>query len=365
VIRLSQETLREVRIHVTDAAGKPVPFVYVQARERRGTNRSAQGQTDGKGVVLLQLPAGAFTVQVSFVRETTFAQPAPIELEPDQTEATFVLQTAAITTGTLLDPSGKPLAWATLEVHGASERAAWVWTDEAGRFRISTEEGVVFEIVFKGKVGPSQKERYRSVQKPMEGRLEGVRAGSTDVEFRATAVQTDGSLSIRVLSPSGAPIENQFVSIRPAPAGMGTQRTDADGRVLLSKLLAREVQIFLHFVGSPEQPWLAPPGPKATPDGREIVLRLRKGDTIEGVLLKADGTSAGMGSVAVMKGKQHVSNARSDAEGRFVVVVEAGDPGPYSLRGMVQIPGGNAHGAFAKGVQPGATGVELRFETIK
>ncbi len=279
-------------------------------------------------------------------------------------EVVIVLEPAIVTKGVLLDPQGKPLAWAQLQIRVAGEQTTWLFTDGDGTFSVTTKMGAVLDIEFAGNVGPSKSQRYRTEQKPIVGKLEGARAGADDVVIRSTALQLDGSVIVRVLDPKGNPIEGLAVNVYPVTVRRASPRTDADGRVKIEKLLVKELNYSVGFSATARQPWFVPTTKPFVPEGQEIVLRLRTGTRIEGTLLTAEGAPT-PGHISVLRGKKSVGNAQADKDGHFVAVVDPGQPGPYRLQSTVHQQGAKPVTALVDDVQPGDTGIELRFQAPK
>ena len=63
-------------------------------------------------------------------------------------------------------------------------------------------------------------------------------------------------------------------------------------------------------------------GVGATPAGQQIVVALRKGVAVRGVVVHADGLPA-KSEVVVSRGGQPVGTVATDAEGKFALIVPA------------------------------------------
>lgn len=361
---LTMDMGREVRVHVVDEDGNPVPGCYVAAYAKdRGS--TVQAKVKGDGLVVLRLPPKIMELRVWFKGDFDFVAPEPTDIGAEETEARIVLQRAALTTGQVLAPDGTPVPWAQIEVRHGEERLATVYAVEAGRFEYRAARGTVFDLVFAGYAGTSAKDRYRFEALPMRGVVENVRAGATDVRIRSTALASDRSLTVRVLDPAGRPVAKVGINLDPAPTTRAPRFTGSDGTLEIKGLRDIETKVSLSFGSTREQPWCSPPARTLVPTGQTIEMRLVAGTTIEGTLLDERGKPMAIGGVYLHIADKLVSWAKVDGEGRFVAVVHPDETRPVKLQAYKHVAGGQALRASAENVLPGATNVVLRFERLK
>ncbi len=358
VVRLRQEAARAVRVLVTDEDANPLHGMYVQAS---GQRKNVRSQTDENGVAMLQLPPIPMQIRLFLGPDGGWLPPQSIKLSADAMECTFVLEKAVLTSGTLLDPAGKPLPWATMDVEEKGKRIEWARTNAEGKFYVRTRRDLTFSIVFYGKVAPDKSRRYRPDTAPMKGRTDAVRAGTKDVVIRATALDASGSLRVRVLDPEGNPLQGILLSLNPSPVKSQFPQTDADGWARLEGLQRRLTRVEAMFTSSLERPWLRPRVEHAMPDGQELVLQMRRGARIEGTLLKSDESPASGGTVTVWIDKRPAFQAQANEQGRFVVVVDPDEKRSILLQSQQRLPNGTFLMARQDSVRPGDTGIVLRL----
>ena len=150
---------RAIRGLVRDAAGTPVPDVYVQARpvETVGRGSYSRGTTDARGwFELTDLPAVAHSLSLAYGGEWTL-DGAPVALdsltvepvEPGANPLELVLPALdARVTGRVVDAAGEPVAraWVYREREGQGF-AAGVLCDAAGRFELAVPSAAPVTLV--------------------------------------------------------------------------------------------------------------------------------------------------------------------------------------------------------------------------
>ena len=191
-----------------------------------------------------------------------------------------------------------------------------------------------------------------------------VGAGTEGLVLRATPLDTNRELTIRVLDPDGKPVEKVVLRVTEPSNEPRLVETGPDGRAHWNNMPAVPLRPTLATWrgATRDRPWLEPNFESATPDGQEITVRFRAGIPVEGTVEKQDSSPAVHAVVQVLQGDDVVRVARADRDGRFVAILDPAFEGTVQLRCQASAPGGKQVFSAVAEVQPGQAPVTLRLE---
>jgi len=180
---------------VTDDASTPVAGAVVSVALPGGRHRE---QTDGNGQARFAVPPDTLEVSVSVepppgIPMLSAMSPA----HPDFGECRLVLTRAAPVTGRVLGTDGTPLARATVVARWSESGGTMAATDVEGGFSILVPLGARADLSLPGEVAGRLE--------PIAGEASGVPAGTSEVVIRATRIELDRTLRVRVLSRTARP----------------------------------------------------------------------------------------------------------------------------------------------------------------
>ncbi len=344
---------REVTVRVVDDEGAAVAGVdvYVYGED----DEPPFGRTDARGEVRLQVPPTNREVAVFLASHhgDLLHDGAVVELEPDQTEATFRVTRSAPLSATVLDPDGVPVAGAHVLVERADETWSLAVSGADGRFSTRVPRSGRVNVVFHGVAAREQGE----VDLGIAGRVDGVAPGA-DVVLRCERIPSDRQLTVLVRAPSGDPVAGALVHVNGPVAQVASGRTDTSGRAAFEDLPARPLGVSvagLSAATATATVLLQPLPLRVTPAGQEIALTCRAAVPLRGIALDADGRPA-RGHVRCLLDGEFVSTAPLDADGRFAVLAPADEPGPFRVE---LLTGADTVAAAADDARPG--GPDLRL----
>lgn len=318
------------------------------------------------------LPPGKFDVSVT---ASGYAPQRVSGLEVSAAqEATFgliSLERGAIVEGEVVDRGGQPLAGATVFVHppgavGMSGDAVLRFASEAeetrqgvsgadGSFTVrGLTPGVTADVTVRREGFVTQ--TIRHVELPPAAPLR-------------VALEPSARVSGRVVDTGGEPVAGATVTVRAPdaalPVGLEGQlvETDVSGTFVLLDLAAGRVAISAmarDYLSS--EPLLLDLGPRA--DVKDVELTLRRGATIEGVVLTSSGQPATAARVTLhnaptperMLEREIAGFARTDGEGRYRL--EGTPAGPQSLSASQE---GYRTAIRELVVQPGVNQLDFRL----
>jgi hypothetical protein len=216
--------------------------------------------------------------------------------------------------------------------------------DEEGRFEATVPlEGRV-DLVFRPMSGGVQH----------EGRIIGVMAGSEGLVLRLRELSFDRFVDVLVLASDGTPVAGL-----PVFAGNAHATTNDQGRARIEKLADQEVAVKCGWSVRTPSGDVFPLAVKAVPRGQEILLRFRKGVPVDGVILGTDGRPL-RASITAREGREQVSFAQADDQGRFTIHIPADPTEPVRVGCAARTMDGKLLSAHAD-VLPGATGIRLQL----
>lgn len=356
---------REFRVRVVDESGQPVPDVQVQCECEGFTGATAR--TDQNGIAVAQVDGPVALVRVFLDPSTGFLGPEPVHAKRGASRAEVVLRRGGRIRGTVVDEEGEPVAGAAVSARWrAGNRSHWAsggFSSDDGGFELIVPPGTVVRLLAEVSGGDLDEASTPS------GSLDGVRAGDSAVRLVVGLPVMDGSITVRLLAPDGTPLAGEGVMTNP-PGGRRwiTETTDTAGRAHFTGLPRIELGFLGRWLpgtdpeGAASYRYPAPRVVRAVPEGQEIVLQCPEAATITGAFVDADDTPrAGALVSAFLDSGLGVANARTDADGRFCLLVPADELGSYTIRVQWSpAPGERAvHCGMTSGVHAGDTDVRI------
>jgi len=283
------------RIAVEGPDGAPLPGVAVQARGHDGSG-SVRQETDAEGIADFAGLPGPVTVSV--LAPKGLVTPARIEIEPRGQTERVRLARAAVVSGIVTSLAGEPkpgfiVRAKELGRDGELESEFSDVTDGEGRFSFDVPDDATVDLICDGTrwVSPAT---GRTQWVPLEAALHRVRAPAESLHLRLAPIPKDGSLSVRVVDETGAPLEGTRVfarNWREANDGMEAV-TDAQGVARFDGLHRLE-----HSIGctprerepSEGRHWIHPMTMRVLPEGQEVRLELVAGRLVIASVVDAAG----------------------------------------------------------------------------
>lgn len=351
------------QVRVVDQAGVPVKGLRVMLTTDGA--RQATGVTNDSGVVDADVGGEVTLVQLLGAEAAGFVRPDSVHPGAGTRATEVVLERGVPIDGTAVDSSGEPLAQVSVRARWTTPTGMrWAFaphTSEDGRFRVIVPPGQAVDLdgTWTSRGGPPRP--------ALVGWLRGVEGGGPERSLRLTEPPRTGSVTVRLLDPDGDPIVGERVmTLPPGARAYEMAETDGTGRARFEGLPRTVLHFLGHWVLSHDgsvgvaERYPAPRTVYAEPDGQEIVLQVPPPATIEGVFVDRDGTPLS-GALVSALGGSGAANALTDGQGRFRLLIDAEQPGPYRL--MVQwspVKGERAQqcGSIG-GIHAGDTGVRI------
>lgn len=316
-------------LEVVDDTGAVVPGLHVDVLWEGG---EVSGATDQAGLVCLRAQDDDVRVRVNhtFHKEYLGADPVPMQRRAGRRQ--LVLPSERRIAGRVLVSGGKADSIRVSVARsgpaadpGGDARPLETEPADDGTFEVFVRSAdpvdVVAEVWFDISLPGGTEGRCRSF--PARSRVPGVVPGTSDLEIRVQSPATDGTLTVRVESPDGAPWKNAGVWLEEAADGddagawVGEFLTDASGAVRIEGL----PRVRLRIGASPN---VDPPGSiessrtaEAFPDHQSLTLRLRKRLRVAGIVEDEDGRPLAGMQVRILDGDREVSACDSGADGTF------------------------------------------------
>ncbi|MHC4136984.1 MAG: sigma-70 family RNA polymerase sigma factor [Planctomycetota bacterium] len=337
---------RRFAVVVEDENGDPVPGAVVSALHDGGGSRARTGE-DGRAVLTvvgkIRSIGPPWVLSFGSREQPPYLPAESIEdLPAERTEARFVLRIGKWIQGGVVDPDGRPLGRAILELRQGAESLQQWSTDDRGNFRVAVPGAGTVDVLVRGRY-VSQKGLPGHQQDTLwSGELRGVAPGATGLTLVARPVPRDRKVRVVVLTPDGDPLPGVTVYFQPAPLDHAARPpvTGADGSVTLAELPASEIEIRVSFQSQKD---FVPPKPATVvPESQEVVLRCREGILLSGVVVLAGGTPASGASVNALRDGILVV-VRADDAGHFRVLVPVEGEGPLRLFTNYPGPDGKTH----------------------
>lgn len=325
---------RRFAVVVEDENGDPVPRAVVSVDHEGGRSQAETGP-DGRAELTvagtIRSVSPPWVLSFGDHDRRPYLQAEPIgDLPAERTEARFVLRLGKWIRGRVVDPEGRPLGRAILELRQGAEPLHEWSADDRGSFRVAVPVEGVLDLLVRGRYVPQKGMPGYQHDLLWSGELRGVVPGTSDLVITARPTPRDRNLRLVVLTPDGAPLPDAAVYFQPAPPERTARPplTGKDGGVTLEELPAREIQIRVSFRS--QQDFVPPELVTVMPDGQKVVLRCREGVALCGVVVLAGGTPAAGANVNAVRDGTQVSG-RADGAGRFRVFVPAEDEGPIRV----------------------------------
>ncbi|MHC4956284.1 MAG: carboxypeptidase regulatory-like domain-containing protein, partial [Planctomycetota bacterium] len=333
-VEIRFEAQRELTVTLLDPDGKGVPDAWFIVQHEGGTQN---GKTDSSGRARMRVKGTVKLLQLNFITgppdDVAFQLPVMREnIGADVSELTIHLKRAGVVRGVVLLPDGKPCYKPLLAVRvggaGGKELRSAFGNDD-GSFRAEIPLDASADLVFKG--FGRKGERSVDLNSPYVGVLRAVTPGATGVTMRLRGIDSDRSLTVRVLTPDGRPMKGIRIFTQQANRFFVT---DEDGRYTFTGLLAREATVQA-FPDDRNAAGLVPPvAAVVVPEGQEIEMRFRKGTPLLGSVSPGPGEQGHI-YVVLYDGKRAIATANCDKEGRFelLLALDAGN-GPFRIQAI-------------------------------
>ncbi|KAF0243440.1 MAG: hypothetical protein FD180_3330 [Planctomycetota bacterium] len=323
---------RIIAVTVADMRGTAVRGALVALPREEG---APSALTDERGGATLTGFDEYVAVQVMSAPEDGRRYLLPPEdlLYPGDNEARFVLEDAGLASGVVLTPRG--LAWKGGAVAAVEKEGTLGWsistaaTDIEGRFEITVPLGKTVILVPEfGEREPTIKESADEAPVRVIGSLGGVKAGDRDLVLQLQVEPLDRSLKIRVESPTGKAVAGAPVSLfEQLETPLSSRITNAVGLAEFPGLPAR--MLMVEVSPPPGDPaaaeWVKGIVRRVVPEGQELVVRLRAGFRISGVILKPNGEPCAGASVCTMIRRPDSGVVTVGADGRFSLLFDSED----------------------------------------
>jgi RNA polymerase sigma-70 factor (ECF subfamily) len=346
---------------LVDADGRPVSGAYVAAVGRGGPSEvdwsSAQSDAEGRFRCADLAASLRHALLVHHTHFATVVYDFPLEerTTPELELGTFVLRPPGLVAGRVLDAEGRGIAGATIELAGTNRDRRSLVTDplasqeEVGESYVSQRETFTYEegrFWFGGTPeGDFTLTARASGRAPLATTPltlgPGERRSDVRLEF-----PVGGTLRGRVVDESAVGLGGVIVRAKPEPPQRGLRyeiatRTAPDGTFELRDLPAARytLEVFPFIPGDvPGSSTLAPSLysylEHVSPDAEPVVLTVRRGLFIEGVLRNASGEPLYGYSISIVnQAGEGGLGATTDSEGRFRLGVEPGTTWTLTVSG--------------------------------
>ncbi|HEU4395788.1 MAG TPA: hypothetical protein VFS92_09495, partial [Planctomycetota bacterium] len=259
-----------------------------------------------------------------FTAPRRFVWPHPQMVKPEGQEVVLRLRRAGEVRGVVLGPDRKPVGGLSITVTDSA--GAWVggaFAKEDGSFSIPVGLGDTVDLAISGQRMKAQGSGRMEEASPYRGERKGVVCPAEGVEIVTTMVESNRSITVRVLDLEGRPMAHVPLSIL-KPGERTYPQTGEDGRLTVEGLLAEEIRVMafmptLVVGGPPPLPdgAILPEPVKVVPDGQEITLRLRTGVPVAGTVLDSEGRPAAGARVDLQTMDYVLASAFAGPDGRF------------------------------------------------
>ncbi|MEK7468804.1 MAG: carboxypeptidase-like regulatory domain-containing protein [Planctomycetota bacterium] len=345
-LRLPQA--RIITVTVVDARGAAVAGAQVVVSSERANDDPKQGcvPTNELGVARLT-SYGDFPV-VEVVETPAFGRryvlPMQTQLYPDDgNDVRFVLEDAGIASGVVLTPRGRPFKGGVVATLRGKDTVSTAKTDAEGRFEATVPEGetVTLAIDF-GEKAPALQEAEDTWPVRVTGSLPGVSAGARDLVLQLQVQPLDRTLRVKVESPTGGPVAAAAVRLYEVYESPASARvTDQLGVAAFTGL--PPVKLLVEVSPPDDDPaaidWVKGLVRNVEPQGQELVVRLRAGFRIAGVVLKPDGEPCAGASVCTLIKRPDSGIVVVGADGRFSLLFDSEDVDRLDLVAWGEVDG--------------------------
>ena len=360
-LELTLPSSQSILATVVDARGAALAGVRVGIAY---DGRESSGATDERGtvrftsldpmpiVLVLEAPPGA----------RRYLLPPWIQLDEGKREVRFVLEDAGLATGVVLTPRGFPSENRVHTVKGDAILGS-TDSDKNGRFEACVPlEGTASLVIDGGNGWIEILEEGSDESIRVTGRLDGVRAGDRNLELRLAAVPKDRKFRVRVESPAGKPVSGAQVELIEDPGLSAFEVTDALGVAAFENLY--EATMLVKVMRPAQDPaaadWLTAQEYRVTPAGQEIVVKMREGIRLRGVVLLPDGEPCPGATVCPTIRRADCPPVEAGEDGGFEFLIDPDDPDPLELVAWAEL-GGEKYLALTGRVDPRAGLVTIRL----
>jgi hypothetical protein len=339
-LRLAPSTVVEVR--VTDDHGEAVSDADVNAFS--DDSQPVSARTDAQGVARLRVTwdEGEVFVNPPYGVTKRYIGCDSRDWKKGASSLSFVLREGAAIQGIVVDPEGKPLPRAfvrvefdprdggarttDVEAEGASDR--WRSTDDSGRFDWVFEKGAKVRLLFEG--------TSQGRETGLSGALD-CSAPQAGIVLACARIETDRELSVKTTAPDGAPVVGAVVEATGYSWDQPrTAMTDEAGVARFENLPARALDVRARATDK----FARSAGVSATPAGQQVVVALRKGVAVRGVVVQADGAPA-KADVTIWRDGEPMGTVATDTEGKFALLVAADVEGEIDVGARGESGGGH------------------------
>lgn len=314
---------------VVEAPGAEAPLEGVEVWVRGAGGAPHRAYTDASGRADLLVGEGELRVRTGSWLPDGWLAPAEQRVPGQASEARLVLRKADWLEGDVRRPDGTPVAYAHVLCTSEDGDVRGAVADARGRFRCAGLPEAVYAVEFVGLAGTEGAAGTPGPPLPLHALVRGVRAGEALV-LRARDMALDRTLDLDVCGPDGRPLPGATVLCMDL---MRSWRTDATGAAHLDGLPERPLR--LQVMPEPQQVnelgWLSIRLDDLVPRGQRLTLAIRVGARLLG---RVTGPAALVGRrmVRAVKSGRTLALTQSDAEGAFVLVVDAATDFPLTVQ---------------------------------
>ncbi len=264
--------------------------------------------------------------------------------EPFATEVRVSLAEFGYAEGILLDPDGVEILNPELITLVDGEPLGHSFRSNSGRFRVYFPVGKSVTLV------PAEPWTLGQAEDPGErryfsGSLGNVRADDRNLVLRTRWADSDGSLTVRCVSPDGSSISGfearlwlrDAWALDRGRAPLMVARSDESGAATFARLPEFSVFVGVSPLFAVPEDWIAPRSVTAVPGEDDLVFAFRRGEWIQGHAVRTDGSAVSNVWVRAedpLSG--YTASANADTEGAFRLLVDPSLPGPYRVEAIVK-----------------------------
>ena len=327
---VSFESDYALRVRVVDEAGVFVPGFYAQVEFDGAPAQGRDVGADGAEFASKAVPRRVTSFGRTREARESFLPPKPVVVPRGRGEVTVVVRRAAQISGKVLDPSGAPLAGASVCARRGVTDLWAAASKEDGTFVIALPADVTVDVTFEGVYPPRAADAP-----PLVASALGVTPGTTGLVLATREDPRDRTLRVRVVDPTGAPVVGAKVYALPAGARQfEIGETDASGVAVIEKLCATTTFVHLDMGVRGEyawtKRWARARGTSVLPAGQEITLRLLEATHLRGKVLDAEGKPA-PGAYVDALSTGFAANGKSGDDGTFDLLVPVDETEGFRL----------------------------------
>ncbi|KAF0240483.1 MAG: hypothetical protein FD180_4918 [Planctomycetota bacterium] len=304
--------------------------------------------TDELGVATLRLGDGAEATFFGSCKDRPLLPPRDVVAPRGQAFVTLVADDAGVASGHVRWPGGEPMLGVDIFVRVNSSKVSSATTGDDGEFEILVPLEAVVSLEFDSERIPAPGEDERHV----EGKLEGVRAGDTGLEFRTAWVPMDRALTVRIFGPDG-PMASALVMVGwDLQFELASGLTDATGEWSSDKLPRGTVFVSVAAPDVAEDFWVPEPV-LVSAESASVSFTLRRGREVAGELRTTDGIKLYVAHLEFFRGGERVATWECGDPDVFSVLIPAEGSGPLEIR-ATGFGGQKSYSGRASEVDPGA-----------